>query len=254
MDMRRVGLFVLAIVAVTCGPSPDAKLPGYENLHANGGTTDVGSGGNAGGGGTTQVGSGGTTVNGTGGRLPGSGGRGTGGSAPVGTGGQGPGTGGRTTLDAGVDRVNRDGAGTGGRGTGGTTPDGTGGQGPGTGGRTGGTGGITGRDGGAGGVQGTGGTTSTIARDAAPRDTAGSCYATLASNGYACGSAAPCSACKVNNESKEAECQKGIDCLAAAGASCDSNCQLTCLNSAGDAQVGACIKALTTVACGASGC
>ncbi len=216
MDMRRVGLFVLAIVAVTCGPSRDAKLPGYENLHANGGTTD-GSGGSAGSGGTTHLGSGGT-VTGSGGTVTGSGGR------PPGTGG---------------------------RGTGGTIPDGTGGQGPGTGGRTGGTGGIAGRDGGAGGVPGTGGTST--ARDASPRDTAGSCYATLVDNGYACGSAAPCSACKVNNVSKEAECQKGIDCLAAAGASCDSNCVTNCLNQAGDAQVGACITALTKLACG-TGC
>jgi hypothetical protein len=78
--------------------------------------------------------------------------------------------------------------------------------------------------------------------------------AQVVSNGYACGSAAPCSACKVNNVSKEAECQKGVDCLAAAGASCDGNCQLRCLNEAGDAQVGACIKALQTAACGGTGC
>jgi hypothetical protein len=111
-------------------------------------------------------------------------------------------------------------------------------------------GGVTGT----GGIAGTGGTTSTVARDAAIRDTAPSCYATLVDNGYACGSAAPCSACKMNNVSREAQCQKGIDCLAAAGASCDSNCQLNCLNQAGDGQVGACITALTKVACSGTGC
>jgi hypothetical protein len=106
---------------------------------------------------------------------------------------------------------------------------------------------------GSGGITGSGG--ATVPRDASGgADVASSCYATLVGNGYACGSAAPCSACKVNNESKEAECQKGIDCLAAAGPGCNDNCKLNCLNQAGDAQVGACINALTTAACGASGC
>ncbi len=211
-----------------------------------GGTTTVGTGGK---------GSGGTTVTGTGGRMFGSGG--VTGAGGAGAGGQTTGTGGRTTGAGG--RTTGTGGttvGTGGRttGAGGTTLGGTGG-------RMGGTGGTTvARDAGADRVTGTGGSTGTGGgtggRDAGTTagDAASSCFTTIVNNGYACGSAPACSACKVNGVAKEAECQNGIDCMAAAGPSCDNNCQLTCLNSAGDAQVGACIKALQTAACGGTGC
>lgn len=132
----------------------------------------------------------------------------------------------------------------------------------GTGGQTGpvGSGGVIGSDAGrdsvqgSGGISGTGGATAPRDGAVVASDAPSSCYTTLVSNGYACGSAAPCSACKVGGESKEAECKKGIDCLAAAGPNCNDNCKLNCLNQAGDAQVGACINALTTAACSGSGC
>jgi hypothetical protein len=57
----------------------------------------------------------------------------------------------------------------------------------------------------------------------------------------------------VNGVLKEEQCKTGVDCLAAAGASCDSNCQLNCFNKAGDAQVKVCITALQTAACGTGG-
>jgi hypothetical protein len=154
-------------------------------------------------------------------------------------------TGGTTFADGGLGGT----TGTGGApGTGGVSGQG-GASGAGSGGRGGpdaATGGMDGSGGGAGGSTSRDGPTggSDVAMSG--------CMATVVSNGYACGSAAPCSACKLSGVSKEAECQKGVDCLAKAGASCDSNCQLNCLNQAGDAQVGACIKALQT-AC-ASGC
>jgi hypothetical protein len=235
--MRSVALLSLAALAVTCGPSPDVKLPSFPGLQ--GGTT--GSGGVSASGGSTPKGGGGA-----GGK--GSGGDGSGGVTKTGTGGA-TGSGGRT-ADAGV---GRDGPrGTGGGGGGATTVRRDAGRG-GTGGSTDagrdvfvgrdfafpGTGGISGRD------------ASIPARDTA----AASCYAAIADNGYACGSAAPCSECEdQNGNSKEAECQKGIDCLAAAGPSCDSNCQLNCLNKAGDSPVHTCIKALMTAACSGPGC
>lgn len=255
--MRTVAFLALALLVVTCGPDPNAQLPlALRTEGGGGGTTEPGTGGMSGSGGRTAAGSGGRTTAGTGGtiatgsggRVVGSGGRGSGGQIgaggeTAGSGGRTAGSGGRTTADAAPDaRVNRDAAG----------PD----LRAGSGGRTG-TGGGFGRDGGIdgggpGGITGSGG--ATLPRDAPARDTtSSSCYAILIDHGYACGTAPPCSACEVNNESKEAQCQKGIDCLAAAGPSCDSNCKLNCLNQAGDAQIQACINALTTVACGA-GC
>jgi hypothetical protein len=102
-------------------------------------------------------------------------------------------------------------------------------------------------------VRGTGGSGG---RDAAPiqSDAPGGCMGQVVANDYTCGSAAPCSACESNGESKESECMKGVDCLANAGPSCDSNCQLACLNSAGDAVIQDCIKALQTAACSGPGC
>jgi hypothetical protein len=139
-------------------------------------------------------------------------------------------------------------------GTGGATtgPGGAGMGGSGAGGSaTGGT--TTSRDGGGGSAAG--GTTG--ARDGAipPPDSAGTCISQVVSNGYACGSTPACSACKdQNGNSREAGCKKVIDCLATAGASCDSNCKQNCLNLAGDGPAMACVTALQTAACGAAGC
>jgi hypothetical protein len=77
----------------------------------------------------------------------------------------------------------------------------------------------------------------------------------VVSNGYACGTTPACSACKdQNGNSREAGCKKAIDCLAEAGASCDSSCKQNCLNLAGDSPGMACVTALQTAACGAAGC
>jgi hypothetical protein len=257
VSMRSAALLALAILAVTCGPSPNAKLPGF--VTTTGGTKGAGgvteSGGTVGSGGRTTVGSGGTTVVGSGGTTA----RGTGGVD--GTGGRTTGTGGRTT-GAGGRTFGSDG----GLGTGGTTIQGTGGSG--TGGRTkadagrGGSGGTSdaGRDVGVADTRGTGGSTgaggTTGGRDVAapPSDSAGNCVSKVVSNGYACGSTPACSACKENSNSREAECKKGIDCLAEAGPSCDSKCQLNCLNLAGDSVIQACVTALQTAACTSGGC
>ncbi len=241
---------------ITVGGRVDVTIPLVDNGSADGGTPDSGLG-EAGPGATeTAAADTRTSQDAAGPEIPasrdavGSGGiLGTGGT--IGSGGS-TGTGGM--LGAGGTTS----------GTGGGT-SGTGGAAAGMGGvtttlRDAGAGGIAGRDAGTGGVTGTGGVSgtggSTVPRDAAttPSDAASSCFTTIVNNGYACGGAPACSACKVNGVSQEAECQKGIDCLAAAGPSCDSNCQLTCLNSAGSAQVGACIKALQTAACGGIGC
>ena len=242
MSMRSLALLAMVVLTVTCGPSPDAKLPGY--VVGTGGSNPSAAGGSADTGGTTTVGAGGiagaggSSVHGTGGKVGGTGGKGA-------TGG-GPGSGGR--ADGGP------GGATGGRsGTGGAEP-GTGGSRFGTGGA--GTGGmIVRRD--AGPDLGGGSDTGGIKRDApsAQQDSATSCMSQVVSNDYACGSTPACSACKdQNGNSREAVCKKSIDCLAAAGASCDSSCKQNCLNLAGDSPGMACVTALQTAACGAAGC
>lgn len=164
----------------------------------------------------------------------------------TGSGGNG-GAGGATSIDArgdsGVTTTGTGGAtlGTGGAGTGGS---GTGGSG------TGGT--TTSRDGGGGSA--TGGTTGTRDGAISPPDSAGTCISQVVSNGYACGSTPACSACKdQTGNSREAGCKKAVDCLAAAGANCDSSCKQNCLNLAGDSPGMACVTAFQT-ACSAGGC
>jgi len=263
--MRSVALFAMVVLVVTCGPSPDAKLP--SNFVGNGGESSPGVGGTSDTGGTTDNGSGGATGSG-GSSLAGTGGKSgrggeTGSGGRIGTGGTG-GSGGKNGSDGGqggkISTGGRDGggvfSGTGGSasdagifGAGGTKKD------------AGGIGGKIGADAGRGGIFGgfgdaaTGGTTGGHDAATTPADANGNCVSTVVSNDYACGSTPACSACKdQNGTSKEAGCKKGIDCLAAAGASCDSNCQLNCLNQAGDSTVHVCITALQTAACGASGC
>ncbi len=239
--MRSLAPLAMVALAITCGPSPDAKLPGY--TESTGGETSTGVGGATNTGGTSSIGTGGST--GTGGSsVVGTGGT-TGSGGRIGTGG-GPGSGGRLGADAGRDSA--------------TSPDGRGTDGriPGTGGSLLGTGGVGGggatKGTGGGGGAATGGITGT--RDAAaPPDSAGTCISQVVSNGYACGSTPACSACKdQNGNSREAGCQKAIDCLAAAGASCNSSCKQDCLNQAGDTPAMACVTALQTAACSASGC
>ena len=264
--MRLLALFSLTVLAVTCGPSPNAKLPAY--LMSTGSGASPGTGGATGSGGTTAVGTGGKTAVGTGG-VSGDGGATTGtGGRTVGAGGRTTGTGGTTTGAGGTT------AGTGGRtvGTGGTTT-GTGGRTAGVGGSAGATGsdgggrgGTTGRDAGAGGATGSGGRTgaggitgtggTTVGRDAGTPlpDSAGTCLSQVISKGYACGSAPPCSACKDNQTSKTAECQGVLDCLEASYP-CTGNCETECFNkNGGNGPVQTCVNALQTAACGGSGC
>jgi len=205
--MRAPVFLAMVVLTVTCGPSPDAKLPGY--VSSNGGSVTPSQGGAIEAGGATGSGgivsTGGTTVVGSGGKV------GTGGITAAG--------GSKST--GGVS------------GVGGSVSTGSGG--------------ATAR----GGAPGSGGRMSTDA--GRPVDGAANCMGQVVSNAYACGAAPACSACMVNSVSKEEQCKAGVDCLAAAGASCDSNCQLNCFNKAGDAQVKTCIMALQTAACGSGG-
>ena len=240
MAMRSFALLAMVVLTITCGPSPDAKLPGYvvETGGSNpsaGGSTDTGGTTTVGAGGV--VGTGGSSVRGTGGKVGGTGGKGAAGG--------GPGSGGR--ADGGP------GGATGGRGgTGGAEP-GTGGSRFGTGGA--GTGGmIVRRD--AGPDLGGGSDTGGIKRDTAstPSDSAENCLTKLIANNYVCGNTPPCSACKDNSTSKTAECQAVLDCIEA-GYPCTGNCTTECFNkNGGNGPVQTCVTALQTAACGASGC
>jgi hypothetical protein len=96
------------------------------------------------------------------------------------------------------------------------------------------------------------GTTSTDA--GRPVDGEANCMGQVVSKGYSCGAAPACSACVVNGVSKEAQCKIGVDCLAAAGLSCDSNCQLNYFDKAGATPVQLCVSALQTAACSGTGC
>ena len=226
--MRSLALLAMVALTITCGPSPDAKLPGYES--SAGGATSSGTGGATATGGTTEIGAGGLTgaggssVVGTGGNpgsggAPGSGGRnGTGGSL-----GGAPGTGGSS--------IGTGGAGAGGVGAGGSTKG------------TGGAGGAA-----------TGGTTGNPDAANPPSDSAVNCLSQLIATKYVCGSIPPCSACKDNSTSIAAECQAVIDCIQASYP-CAGNCTTECFNkNGGNGPVQTCVKALQAAACGATGC
>ncbi len=240
--MRSLALLAMVAFTITCGPSPDAKLPGY--TEGTGGSTSAGVGGTTDTGGTSEIGTGGRTGAG-GSSAVGTGGK-TGSGGRVGTGGS-SGSGGRLGADAGRDSA--------------ASPDGragTDGRLPGTGGALFGTGGAGSGDAakgtGGGGGAATGGISGT--RDAAmpPPDSAGNCLSQLIANGYACGSAPPCSACKDNSTSKAAECQAVLDCIEA-GYPCTGNCPTECFNkNGGNGPVQTCVTALQTAACSASGC
>lgn len=227
MSMRCFAVVAVVVVAATCGPDPNAVLPGF--LRGAGGEV-------SGAGGTTDTG--GTTVVGEGGSASGGGHKGTGGA---GSGGK-SGTGGRAGAGDASAEVGRDGS-LAGRDLA-AARDSSGGGGK-----------IGGGEGGAGGTERS--DALIVARDTAlsTPDAAGSCINDVVANGYACGSATSCAGCvDINGASKTAGCTKAIDCLAKAGASCDSNCQLNCLNQAGDQPAQACVTALQKAACSADGC
>jgi len=128
---------------------------------------------------------------------------------------------------------------------------------------TGGTGG--GLASGSGGAIGSGGSTGTriVGVDAATSgkdsalytpDVSPTCISQVVANGYACGTAAPCSACKDGSTSKQAECEAVIKCIEAAYP-CTGNCATECFNkNGGNGPVQTCVTALQTAACGGSGC
>jgi hypothetical protein len=75
----------------------------------------------------------------------------------------------------------------------------------------------------------------------------GSCITKLINDGYAAGTAPPCSVCIENGTSKTDKCTKMIDCLAPPKTQADvTNCQNTV---GADSVVGGCVFALTTDAC-----
>jgi hypothetical protein len=249
--MRCFALLAMVVLTITCGPSPDAKLPGYatptggSKAGATGGTTNTG-GTTLGAGGVT--GAGGSKVVGTGGKTGPGGATGPGGIS---------GSGGRVVADGGPGGA----TGTGGRRDAGGIPPGSGGSPFGSGGVTqddagrGGNDGGFGRGGSGAGGSAIGGATGTRDADSPSPDVSGACMSQVVSNGYACGSTPACSVCKdQNGNSREAGCKKSVDCLAAAGASCNASCKQDCLNQAGDTPAMACVTALQTAACGAAGC
>lgn len=93
--MRNVGFIALGLVAIACGPDPNARLPGSPTVINNGGTVSSAGGGGSGGQGAGGVGAGGTTQ--SNGGSSGSGGKdqpasgGAAGSSPFDTGGSGSG-------------------------------------------------------------------------------------------------------------------------------------------------------------------
>jgi hypothetical protein len=186
----------------------------------------AGLGGNSGAGGATSTGGfdgGGGMTTGTGGTTLGTGVSGTGGLGAGGTATGAGGSGGATVADAGR------GGNVGGTGAGGTGPGGTGGA-------------------------ATGGTTGGHDAATTSGDANSNCFLKIVSSGYTCGSIPACSACKdQSGNSREDGCKKAIDCLAAAGASCNSSCKQNCLNLAGDSPGMACVTAFQT-ACSGSGC
>jgi hypothetical protein len=93
--MRNVGFIALGLVAIACGPDPNARLPGSPTVTNNGGTVSSTGGQGSGGQGAGGVGAGGTTQ--SNGGSSGSGGKdqpasgGAAGSSPFDTGGSGSG-------------------------------------------------------------------------------------------------------------------------------------------------------------------
>jgi hypothetical protein len=215
--MRARVFLAMVVLTVTCGPSPDAKLPGYVSSNggslppSQGGATEAGgatgSGGTVSTGGTNAVSTGGTTgvasggKTGTGGVTASGGSKSTGGA--VGSGGSvSTGSGGRTTANGGAP----------------------------------GSGGVASVDGGR-----------------PPIDGGGSCVSKIISNGYACGTATACSACKDNGTSLETKCKAALDCFESKYP-CTGNCPTECFNSAGaSGPVQACVTGLTA-ACSSGGC
>lgn len=223
--MRSIVFLALVAVAATCGPDPNAKLPG--SAHSAGGQGNEGGTTDSGGTATDHGGTVGTGgVVGSSGKVVGSGGK-------VGTGG----------------RVGSGGAAGGGRDAGPWARD-SGAAGAenggaiGSGGRIG-SGGMFGRN-----------DAAIVTRDSSLTgpEVAGGCISAVVANNYVCGSAS-CADCKDNNgNSREDGCQKAIDCIAEKGAACDTNCENNCRNLAGDTYGQACVTALKTAACGAGGC
>lgn len=203
--MLRAAFWVTVILSVTCGPSPNARLPGYRET--TGGALGPSTGGTTGTGGVAETG---------GSKAPATGGRdGTGGivaSGGVATGG--------SVSSGGVHATG------GGASTGGMTTTG--------------------------GTKSTGGTPA-IDGGSSPSIDGGNCISKVINNGYACGSAPACSACKDNDTSLEDKCQTVLKCFESKYP-CTGNCATECFNSSGaSGPVQSCVSALQSAACGGAG-
>jgi hypothetical protein len=128
--MRHVGFIALGLIAIACGPDPNARLPGSPTVVNNGGTVSSSGGDSSGGQGAGGVGAGGTTQSnggssGSGGTKvqPGSGG--AAGSSPFDTGGAaGNGSGGKVGSGGAAGSSPFDTGGAAGKGSGGVTSSG----------------------------------------------------------------------------------------------------------------------------------
>lgn len=132
--MRHVGFIAIGLIAIACGPDPNARLPGSPTVVNNGGTVSSSGGDGAGGQGAGGVGAGGTTQ--SNGGSSGSGGKvgsgGAAGSSPFdtgGTAGNGNGSGGKfgsggAAGSSPFDTGGAAGNGSGGKGSGGVSSGG----------------------------------------------------------------------------------------------------------------------------------
>jgi len=89
------------------------------------------------------------------------------------------------------------------------------------------------------------------ALDVGGMDASANCIQRIVDNGYAAGTAAPCSACHDNSVNLTTICQNAVNCLITTPcASNDNNCRTTCLNNVGASSVAAtCVNDLVTAAC-----
>jgi hypothetical protein len=77
----------------------------------------------------------------------------------------------------------------------------------------------------------------------------GNCVTKIQQNGYAFGSAAPCSVCKDNSTSLKDKCEDVIDCLEKKWP-CSGSCQTECTNAAGASMPAiTCVEMLKAAAC-----
>jgi hypothetical protein len=133
--MRHVGFIAIGLIAIACGPDPNARLPGSATVNNNGGAVSSSGGDSSGGQGAGGVGAGGTTQSnggasgGSGGKVGSGGAAGanpfdTGGAAGNGSGGGSGGGGGKVGSGGAAGANPFDTGGAAGKGNGGATSSG----------------------------------------------------------------------------------------------------------------------------------